>query len=274
MWRAAQGHTLAQPLLTRWPHLRSLARARVESISELVAKYSKSPNPARRAEKIRAAANGWSAFWAGRIDLDALSWELTEMLDDITIADRKQNAATAQAVALRAAHHGETDVLMSIPGIGEIVATVTRGWFTGPGQFPTAKHAAAFVGLNPSRWESGLSTSRLRHITKEGPPALRLAYYQAANVARRHDPQLAEHYRRLMVDRNHNHISACCAVARKLVTRAWAVVETATPYEIRDLDGTPLDCADATRRASELAVPDETRKRRRAHQQRSRLDND
>ncbi len=274
VWRACQGHTLAQPVLDRWPHLRSLAHARVESITEIVAEHSKSPNPARRAAKIREAAGGWELFWLGRLDLDAVAWEIGQMLDDIGIADRNQQAATSQAVRLHAEHHGTTDLLTSIPGIGEIVATVTRAWFTGPGQFPTAKHAAAFVGFDPSRWESGLTASRSRHISKEGPAALRLAYYQAANVARRHDPQLAEHYRRLMVERNHNHISACCAVARKLVCRAWSVIETATPYETRDLDGTPLDKTTATRRAGELAVPSDVRARRRAHQQRSRLDND
>jgi|CXWK01.1.fsa_nt_gi transposase len=274
VWRACQGHTLAQPILDRWPDLRSLGHAHVGSITEIVAKYSKSPNPARRADKIREAAGGWALFWMGRLDLDALAWEVGQMLDDIEIADRNQRAATTQALTLRAVHHGTTDVLMSIPGIGEIVATVTRGWFTGPGQFPSAKHAAAFVGLDPSRRESGLTASRSRRITKEGPPALRLAYYQAANVARRHDPQLAEHYRRLMVERNHNHISACCAVARKLVTRAWAIIETGKPYEIHDVDGRPLTPADATRRAGELAVPEDVRRRRRAHQQRSRLDID
>ena len=57
VWRACQGHTLAQPILDRWPHPRSLAHAKVESITEIVAKYSKSPNPARRATKIREAAD-------------------------------------------------------------------------------------------------------------------------------------------------------------------------------------------------------------------------
>ena len=272
VWRACQGHTLAQPILERWTHLRSLASARVESITEIVAKHSKSPNPARRALKIREAASGWALFWLDRLDLDAVAWEIGEMLDDIHTAERNQRDATTQAVKLHHAVHGPSDILRSIPGVGELAATVTRGWFTGPGQFPTAKHATAFVGLDPSRWESGLTASRSRHLTKEGPPALRLVYYQAANVARRHDPQLAEHYRRLMVERNHNHISACCAVARKLVCRAWSVIETATPYEIRDLDSTPLAWGDATRRAAELAVPDDIRRRRRAHQQRSRLD--
>ncbi len=274
VWRACQGHTLAQPMLDRWPHLRSLAHARVESITELVAAHSKSPNPRRRADKIREAAGGWELFWMGRLDLDAVAWEVGEMLDDIHVAERNQKAATRQALTLHRAVHGPSDILLSIPGIGEITSAVTRGWFTGPGQFPTAKHAAAFVGLDPSRWESGLTASRSRHITKEGPPALRLVYYQAANIARRHDPQLAEHYRRLMVNAHHNHISACCAVARKLVCRAWAVIENDNPYEIRDLDGTPLTWTEATRRANELAVPAEVRARRRAHQHRSRLDND
>jgi transposase len=274
VWRACQGHSLAQPILQRWPHLRALAHARAESITEIVARHSRSPNPARRAVKIREAANGWAMFWLGRLDLDALSWEIGQMLDDIDIADRNQHAATTQALRLRAVSHGKTDIITSIPGVGEITAAVTRGWFTGPGQFPTGKHAAAFVGLDPSRHESGMTASRSRRITKEGPPAMRLVYYQAANVARRHDPQLAEHYRRLMVERNHNHVSACCAVARKLVTRVWAVIETNTPYEIRDLDGTTIDQATATRRATELAVPTDVRQRRRSTQQRSRLDID
>ena len=58
------------------------------------------------------------------------------------------------------------------------------------------------MGLNPSNWESGLSASPSRPMTKTGPAELRLAYYQAANVARRHDPELADFYPRLMVVRH------------------------------------------------------------------------
>jgi hypothetical protein len=34
-----------------------------------------------------------------------------------------------------------------------------------------------------------------KEITNEGSPVLRLAFYQAANVARSHDPKLADFYR-------------------------------------------------------------------------------
>jgi hypothetical protein len=118
--------------------------------------------------------------------------------------------------------------------------------------------------LNPSNWESGLTASPSRKITKEGPPALRLAYYQAANIARRHDPDLAAHYYTLMVTRRHNHISANCAIARKLAGRAWAVLQTGQPYVLRDLDGNPVDWHTATAIATTLAVPTVDRRRARA----------
>lgn len=93
---------------------------------------------------------------------------------------------------------------------------------------------------------------------------MRLAYYQAANVARRQDPQLAAHYRKLMCERGHTHIQANCAVARKLAARTWKVLQTGQPYEPRDLDGNPIDEAAAAALAVELAVPPDTRRRNRA----------
>ena len=39
-----------------------------------------------------------------------------------------------------------------------------------------------------------------------------------------------------------------CGGRVQLVTRAWAVIETGKPYEVRDTDGTPLDQTAATRR--------------------------
>jgi transposase len=264
LWRACGGHTLAQPVLGRWPELGALARARLESITELVAAHSRDRDPARRAERIRDAARGWLRFWKGRLDLDTLAWEVAELLDDIDIAHASHGAATAKVVELWR-RVWEDDVLLSVPGVGPLCASATRAWWDEGSQLPSAKAAASFVGLNPSNWESGLSASPSRPITKEGPPAMRLAYYQAANIARRHDPGLAAHYRKLMVERRHNHISANCAIARKLACRTWAVLQSGEPYELRDLDGNTVDWATATAIASSLAVPDDVRRRARAN---------
>ena len=120
------------------------------------------------------------------------------------------------------------------------------------------------MGLNPSNWESGLNEAPSRPITKEGPPALRLAYYQAANVARRRDPALAAHYRKLRVERRHTHMQANCAVARKLAARTWAVLQTGEPYQFRDLDANPISEAAAAELAVSLAVPNDVLRRTRA----------
>jgi hypothetical protein len=270
LWQATGGHTIAQPLLGRWPHLDSVTRAKLSSITALVAAHSRDQDPKKRAQRIRDAAAGWSRFWDGRLDLDALAWEVTAMLDDITAADQRQADATGQAVGLWRKHWPD-DPLITILGMGPICSAAIRGWWGDATQFPTAKTAVAHTGLNPSMWSSGLTESPSRRITKQGPAELRLALYQAANVARRHDPQLAEHYRRLMVERGHNHISANTAIARKLACRAWAIATSGRAFQPRDLDGNPISHAQATALAAELAVDDDIRARRRGHTRRGRL---
>jgi len=270
LWRATGGHKLAQPLLGRWPHLDRLAHARMSSITEMVAAHSRDTNPQRRAERIRDAATGWARFWEGRLDLDALAWEVTAMLGDIETADRRHADATSQAFGLWEQHWPD-DVLTSIPGLGPVCASAIRGWWGNATQFVSAKAAVAHAGLNPSVWSSGLTEAPSRKITKQGPSELRLALYQAANVARRRDPQLAEHYRRLMVERGHNHISATTAIAHKMACRAWAIATSGRPYEPRDLNGNPITIDQAAALAVELTVPDQTRFRRRGHTRRGRL---
>jgi transposase len=262
VWRACGGHQVAQPLLRRWPHLQALARARIGSITEVVAAHSRDRQPQRRAERIRDAARGWVQFWEGRLDLDIVAWETTELLDDIAFADEQQRRATDKALTQWRAHWPD-DLLLTVAGVGPICAAATRAWWGDGTRLPSAKAAGSFVGLNPSNWESGLSEAPSRPITKEGPPALRLAYYQAANIARRRDPALAAHYRKLRVERRRTHMHANCAVARKLAARTWAVLQTGQPYQYRDLDGSPIGEADAVALADTLKVPTDIQQRTR-----------
>jgi len=265
LWRAAKGsHALVAALFGRWPHLESVARARTATVAAMCAHHLRGADADLRAERIRQAAAGWAAFWRGRVDLDALAWEVAELLGDRERAEAKIARATARAVDCWQLGWGPDELLVSVPGVGPIVAATARAWLGPATQFPSAKHAAAYVGLNPSNWESGLMASPSRPITKEGPPELRLAFYQAANVARRHDPQLAAFYWRLMVERRHNHIKATCAVARKLVGRAWATLLNGEPYELRDVDGTPVDRRVAAELVAKWTVPADVRRRARA----------
>jgi transposase len=255
----------ALAVLGRWPHLGSLARARVATLTDVVAAHTRGVADAgRRAERIRSAAQGWVAFWSGHLDLDALGWETAELLGDFDVADRRRDRAETEAGRRWEALWGDDAVLLSLPGMGPRVAPTVRAFWGDARQFAEASEASAYVGVNPSNWSSGQTSQPSRAITKEGPAALRLAFYQAANIARTLDPQLAAFYRKLMVERGHCHAKANCAVARKLVGRTWATLATGSPYELRDLEGTPVTRRRAKELATSLAVPEVVRRRSRA----------
>ena len=223
------------------------------------------PGVAERAGAIRLAAAAWVEFWDGRLDLEALAWETAEHLRDITIASEQIERATTQAQRYWAGLYGDDPLLLSLPGMGPMTAPTIRAFLGDGTRFVSAKAAASYVGLTPSTWSSGTVVQPSRAITKEGPAALRLAFYQAANGARRVDPQLAAYYQHLMVERGHCHTQATVAVARKLVERTWTVLTRGQPYQFRDTTGQPVTRIVAKDQARhDHAVPDDVRARARA----------
>ena len=159
-----------------------------------------------------------------------------------------------------------TNCCCPVPGMAPVTASVIRGFLADGTAFASGKAAASYVGLNPSTWSSGTVSQPSRAITKEGPAVLRLAFFQAANAARRQDPQLAGFYHQLMTEHGHCHTQACVAVARKLVERTWTVLNRGTPYQIRDLDGQPISRLEAKKMIKQVCtVPDQVRAKARAH---------
>jgi hypothetical protein len=130
-------------------------------------------------------------------------------------------------------------VLLSIPGVGPVVASVVRATIGDARDFKNASTFRAYTGLTPREDSSGDAQRRGR-ISKAGPDLLRWALYLAADVARKHDPQLAALYRRLMVERGRHHNQALCAVATHLSDRIYALLRENRPYQPRDLDGRPI----------------------------------
>ena len=179
VWNAFAGsRPTALAVMHRWPHLESLARARVSSITEIVAAHTRGVTGVEgRAQRIHHSARAWVEFWDGHIDLDALGWETAELLDDLSAADARVDRATAQS-----RHHweqlwGDDPVLLSVPGMGPILAPTIRAFMADGRHFDNAKQAQAFVGLNPSNWSSGQMESpsrgdHQRRITGAAPRLL------------------------------------------------------------------------------------------------------
>lgn len=267
VWRVcASSRAASLALLRRWPHPEMLARAHTATIAEVIASTTRGvADVERRATRIRTAARAWVGFWDGRLDLDAVAVEFGELIDGYDHGRDGIARAEHEMVQRWETAWGDDPVLKSVPGMGQVVAPTVRAFFGDGTSFPDAKAAQSYVGLAPSNWSSGTTSQPSRAITKEGPPELRLAFYLAANAARTVDPQLADFYRRLMVERGHCHTKATCALARKLIARTWATISRGIPYEVRDLDGRPITIRAGKELARSLAVPDDIRRRRRAH---------
>lgn len=72
-------------------------------------------------------------------------------------------------------------LMMTMPGIGAVVALTVQSAIDDPARFRRSKDIGPWVGLTPCRYQSG-ETDIIGGITKAGDVAMRSALYQAAKV--------------------------------------------------------------------------------------------
>ncbi|WP_299506792.1 IS110 family transposase [uncultured Roseobacter sp.] len=97
---------------------------------------------------------------------DAVAKEFTEL--DKLVRDRSREDAVCRR-------------LMTVPGVGAVVAMTFRAAVDDPARFPSSKAVGACFGLTPRRYQSG-ETDRVGSITKAGDASVRAALYEAAHV--------------------------------------------------------------------------------------------
>lgn len=71
--------------------------------------------------------------------------------------------------------------LMTVPGVGAVIAMTFRAAIDDPTRFRSSKSVGACFGLTPRRYQSG-ETDRVSSITKAGDVSVRTALYEAAHV--------------------------------------------------------------------------------------------
>ncbi len=153
----------------------------------------------------------------------------------------------------------------SLPGIAQVGGPVLVATMGRPGRFKNPAAFKAFTGLAPRSSGTGDFEVKGQPISKAGSSRLRAQLVMSAQTARRVDPQMAAIYHRQIVERGAHHTKALCVVAAKLAERALVVLQRGEPYVICDVDGRPVDAAEAKRIIAErYTVSDEIRQRRRA----------
>lgn len=123
-------------------------------------------------------------------------------------------------------------LLMSIPGIGPVSAAALVAFVGDINRFSTPKKLTAYIGLDSRVFESGTSVRGKGYISKRGNSYLRCILFNAAFIARQHNPQLRAYYEKKLSEGKH-YFTSMCAVERKLIHLIYAVWKRGTPYEKR-----------------------------------------
>jgi transposase len=120
-------------------------------------------------------------------------------------------------------------LLMTIPGIAELLGLTIASEIGDISRFPSASKLVGYAGLAPRIKQSGQS-ARIGRLTKAGPDTLRWAAVEAAQQAWR--PSNPWHELYVDIKRRHGKANpAKAAVARKVLIAAWHVLSLQQPFK-------------------------------------------
>lgn len=123
-------------------------------------------------------------------------------------------------------------LLQSIPGIGKTSASALVAHIGDITRFSSPEKLTAYIGMDCRVHESGTSIHGKGYISKRGNKYLRSLLFNAAFIARQHNPDLKRFFE-LKVGEGKHYFVALCAVERKLIHLIYAVWKRGTPFENR-----------------------------------------
>jgi transposase len=135
--------------------------------------------------------------------IDALDAQLAPLTRELRAYARRQPGCRA---------------LMAHYGIGALTAVTILAELGDCRRFSSSRHAVRYAGLDITVYESDRRRAP-GHLSRQGPPALRWALFEAAQVARRPGSPDREYYEQAAARLGANR--ACLAVARKLLKRSY-----------------------------------------------------
>lgn len=151
--------------------------------------------------------------------------------------------------------------LETIKGVGQDSAAIYIAFIGDILRFPSLNEFRGWSGMIPFSKQSGFAQAKGLHITQAGPDLIKATVFLNANVARLYDPQIAAVYYDQMVIKGKHHLQAICACATHLLNRIYVVLREDRPYELRDVDGNPVDKHLARRICQQrYRVPEEVRR--------------
>ena len=119
-------------------------------------------------------------------------------------------------------------LLRSVPGIGALVACGILTELGDLKRFKNFKQLASYVGLCPSIHQSG-DTYKSTRLSIRGNRIIRSYFVEASWIALRYDPVMQAYWRS---HQGKEPKKILIKIARKLLSRTYAVIKTETPYQV------------------------------------------
>jgi len=126
-----------------------------------------------------------------------------------------------------------------VPGVGKILAGQIRGRLGDPHRFTSLAAARSFSGLIPHQHSSGLTDAVGGPTNTATPACARRCSWPPTTPARPTHPGRPLPAAQVP-DRPPPHPWALGTIATVLCTRIVACLRNNTPYQIRDVDGSPI----------------------------------
>ena len=134
---------------------------------------------------------GLKVGMVGKLKFEARIKELVENLPDLTVLVepllivrrvlREQTAVLHRRLLAIVRDDEVCRRLMTVPGVGPVVALTYRATVDVPARFKNSKAVGAVFGLTPSRYQSG-EIDRTGGISKCGDEMMRVMLYEAAQI--------------------------------------------------------------------------------------------
>ena len=156
-------------------------------------------------------------------------WMMDRLLEELQMIDRWIDELEAQLDGV-ARIHPAIALLRTIPGIGPRSAEAIVAYSDDVRRFGNRKQFAAYFGLTPTLDSSG-RVDRHGHISKRGPSVVRWLLVEAAHQVVRRCPAFRAWFDRICRGKPERKKKAIVAVARKLLTIAFAMWRDGTPFD-------------------------------------------
>lgn len=166
---------------------------------------------------------------------DRLRQLLVELWEDMIRLDERLTSLNAE-LDIYARTDPQTKLLLSIPGVGPIVATALISGIGNAGAFRKGRDLAAWLGLVPRQYSTGGKT-RLLGIGKRGNRHLRMLLIHGARAVlrvisnRQEDDGLRRWVERVTARKHPNVVAV--ALANKIARVVHAVLRHQVPFEAR-----------------------------------------